>query len=131
MDGDETPVAVVRDAHANRPKFNIDWTINPSHIIAFIGLIVGSFAFIYGLRDDLNRTNSHLEQLVLELKNKNDLQDNEIKGIKDTNISAKTEEIQFRGEMRNSITDITKLLTDIQIDNAARSGIPSARSTRR
>lgn len=106
---------IIRDADSNRPRFKVDWTINPSHIVAFVGAIFAGLFFIWGIREDVHKTNASFERLVIELKAKNDLQDNEIKQIRDNNIVSRSEEIQFRGEVRTSITEITKILTDLRI----------------
>lgn len=111
-----------RDEANNKPRFRVDWTINPTHIIAFIGAIIGGIAFAYGLRADLQEANGKLERLVIELKSKNELQDTEIKQIRDSSIVARSEEIQFRSEMRISLAELNKILTDLRISYAERSG---------
>lgn len=106
---------VPRNDDSNRPRFRVDWTINPTHILAFIGVIIGGISFAYGLRADLQDANSKMERLVIELKSKNELQDVEIKQIRDNSVVSRSEEVQFRSEMRMSIAELTKILTDLRI----------------
>lgn len=115
-------VMVARNDDSNKPRFRVDWTINPSHIIAFVMAIIAILSFIYGLRTDLQDTNSKLERLVIELKSKNELQDAEIKQIRDSNVVSRAEEIQFRSEMRSSVAELNKLLTEVRMDQAASGG---------
>lgn len=115
-------VMVARNDDSNKPRFRVDWTINPSHIIAFVMAIIAILSFIYGLRTDLQDTNFKLERLVIELKSKNELQDAEIKQIRDSNVVSRAEEIQFRSEMRSSVAELNKLLTEVRMDQAASGG---------
>lgn len=126
MPSDEIPTA--RSADNNRPRLKVDWTINPTHIGAFLAVIAACFTFVYGLREDINKTNTVMEKLVSELKNKNELQDIEIKSIKDANVISRAEEIQSRGEIRTSVTEIVKILTDERIANAERRAMDNNRT---
>lgn len=114
---------VARSDDSNRPRFRVDWTINPTHIIAFIGFIIGGIAFAYGLRADLQEANAKLERLVIELKSKNELQDSEIKQIRDSSVVSRSEEIQFRSEMRISVAELNKILTELRISYAEKGGV--------
>lgn len=118
--------AIIRDAGTNKPRFKVDWTLNPSHIIAFMGLIAACATFIYGLRDDISKVSNRLEATVSELSNANKMQDNQIQQLKDAGVVARTEEIQFRSEMRNSNVELTKILTDLRISNAEQRGSGNA-----
>lgn len=103
---------------SNKPIFKIDWTINPTHILAFLGALLTAAIFVYSLRDDVIKTNNSLEKMFIELKNKNELQDAEIKQLRENSTASRTEEAQFRGEMRQAVAALDKILTQLRIDQS-------------
>lgn len=104
-----------------------DFTLNISHIIVGLGMLATLGGFALALRDDVREAGGELKATVAELRNDNKLQDQTILQLRSDAAAAKAEESNFRSEMRQAVTELQKLLTDIRIQAAAAADGASAR----
>jgi uncharacterized protein YlxW (UPF0749 family) len=104
------------DGDGKRMAF--DWTINLSHIGFAVGLVGTVVLFVWSLRDEVRQAGVDLRQMVVELRSENKIQDQIIQQNSAAASSNKAEETTFRSEMRQSVAELSKLLTDIRIQSA-------------
>lgn len=97
---------------------SFDWTINLSHIGLAVGFFGTVLLFAWQLRDEVRQAGVDLRQMVTELRNENKLQDQTIQQNAALVLSNKAEETTFRSEMRGSVAELNKLLTDIRLQAA-------------
>jgi hypothetical protein len=108
------------DNDGRKPLF--DWTINPTHWIALIAAVFGALQFLNQertyYRDAIKEISNGLSQVADRQSAKNDLQDAEIKRLNDYNIASKTDETQFRNDVKSSLSEIQKTLTQQLVSDA-------------
>lgn len=101
------------------PNRWFDFTVNMS---VMIGVLVAIGAFVLSMRDDIRTASTDLKQVVSDLHNENKMQDQSIVQIRTDAANNKSEESNFRSEMRQSVTELQKLLTDIVREQARAAG---------
>jgi len=100
-----------------RPRL-FDFTINISHIVTAMFVLGSSAWFVLTLRDDLRITGAELRQMIVELRAENKIQDQQISQLRLEQSNRAAEEVAGRSEIRQSITEVQKILMDIRLQAA-------------